>query len=44
VKLTTHPHLVPRLKNVWRYTITPQSIFMGGLLNYAQDASSWHGA
>jgi len=28
VKLTTHLHLVPRPKNEWGYTSTPQYIFM----------------
>jgi hypothetical protein len=28
VKLTTHLHLVPRSKNEWRYTSTPQYAFM----------------
>jgi hypothetical protein len=28
VKLTTHLHLVPRTKNVWSYTSTPQYTFM----------------
>jgi hypothetical protein len=28
VKLTTHLHLVPRLKNEWSYTSTPQYAFM----------------
>jgi hypothetical protein len=29
MKLTTHLHLVPRLKNEWSYTSTPQYAFMG---------------
>jgi len=28
MKLTTHPHLVPRLKNEWSYTSTPPYAFM----------------
>jgi hypothetical protein len=28
VKLTTHLHLVPRSKNEWSYTSTPQYVFM----------------
>jgi hypothetical protein len=28
VKLTTHLHLVPRSKNKWSYTSTPQYVFM----------------
>jgi hypothetical protein len=28
VKLTTHLHLVPRSKNDWSYTSTPQYAFM----------------
>jgi hypothetical protein len=28
VKLTTHLHLVPRSKNAWSYTSTPQYAFM----------------
>jgi hypothetical protein len=28
VKLTTHLHLVPRSKNEWSYTSTPQYAFM----------------
>jgi hypothetical protein len=27
VKLTTHLHLVPRSKNEWNYTSTPQYVF-----------------
>jgi hypothetical protein len=27
-QLTTHPHLVPRSKNEWSYTSTPQYTFM----------------
>jgi hypothetical protein len=32
VKLTTHLHLVPRSKNAWRYTSTPQYVFMAWCL------------
>jgi hypothetical protein len=28
VKLTTHLHLVPRSKNLWIYTSSPQYVFM----------------
>jgi len=28
VKLTTHLHLVPRRKNAWSYTSTPEYVFM----------------
>jgi len=28
VKLTTHLHLVPRSKDKWSYTFTPQYAFM----------------
>jgi hypothetical protein len=28
VKLTIHLHIVPRLKNAWSYTSTPQYVFM----------------
>jgi len=32
VKLTTHLHLVPRSKNAWSYTSTPQYVFMAWCL------------
>jgi hypothetical protein len=32
VKLTTHLHLLPRSKNAWRYTSTPQYAFMAWCL------------
>jgi hypothetical protein len=32
VKLTTHLHLVPRSKNAWSYTSTPQYAFMAWCL------------
>jgi hypothetical protein len=32
VKLTTHLHLVPRSKNVWRYNSTPQYAFIAWCL------------
>jgi hypothetical protein len=32
VKLTTHLHPVPRSKNAWRYTSTPQYAFMAWCL------------
>jgi hypothetical protein len=32
VKLTTHLHLVPRWKNAWSYTSTPQYVFMAWCL------------
>jgi hypothetical protein len=32
VKLTTRLHLVPRLKNTWRYTSTPPYVFMAWCL------------
>jgi hypothetical protein len=36
VKLTTHPRLLPRSKNEWRYTSTPQYAFMAWCLVKAQ--------
>jgi hypothetical protein len=33
VKLTTHLHLVPRLKNVWSYTSTPPVHLNGMVLS-----------
>jgi hypothetical protein len=35
VKLTTHLHLVPRLKNVWRYISTPPIRLHGVGLSYS---------
>jgi len=32
MKLTTHLHLVPRSKNEWSYTSTPQYVFMAWCL------------
>jgi len=32
VKLTTHAQLVPRSKNAWSYTSTPQYAFMAWCL------------
>jgi hypothetical protein len=32
VRLTTHLHLVPRLKNEWNYISTPQYAFMAWCL------------
>jgi hypothetical protein len=32
VKLTTHLHLMPRSKNAWSYTSTPQYVFMAWCL------------
>jgi hypothetical protein len=36
MKLTTHLHLVPRSKNEWSYTSTPQYAFMAWCLVKAQ--------
>jgi hypothetical protein len=33
VKLTTHPHLVPRSKNAWSYTSTPPIHIHGMVLS-----------
>jgi hypothetical protein len=33
VKLTTHLHVVPRLKNAWSYTSTPPLPFHGVVLS-----------
>jgi hypothetical protein len=35
VKLTTHPSLVPRSKNAWSYTSTPQICLHGVVLSEA---------
>jgi len=37
VKLTTHLHLVPKSKNAWNYTSTPQYAFMAWYLVKAQE-------
>jgi hypothetical protein len=36
MKLTTHPHLVPRSKNAWSYTPTPPIRFQGVALSETQ--------
>jgi hypothetical protein len=42
VKLTTHPHLVPRSKNAWNYTSTPPVRLHGVVLSWAQGQLWFH--